>query len=305
MSMLPCRARHYRGFGSQVTDAMALAMDGGAAVVNMSLRGLDPELVKRWHNTNSERERREIRRLLLAQANDDLRNRLAPFIDRANRSGTIVVGCRRHTRHDRAKARNRSADRTYPKEGGNTIRCRLHLTDLGEIKLWSASPDTPPAEIAPDDPSAYTLVRADPTPAPVAPGFADGDGALVARCLAAAQVKDGQADERTAICHRSGAPGGGDETLGRIGLEALNRGLERMALSLAVWECCPRRDEGPFGSRTCSTPSPSRRTTIGGQSPHDRRENDQNMWPGSDGYAPCDNEPPESLPAARRVWTVL
>lgn len=78
------------GFDNHVLQAMAMATDRGAAVMNMSLGYTDPALRNQWIAASSEEERREIGRELRAKA-DDMLDGYAPFIDRANRTGTIIV----------------------------------------------------------------------------------------------------------------------------------------------------------------------------------------------------------------------
>ena len=79
------------GFDSAVTRAMGMALQRKAAVMNLSLGGVSADLKNKWRAATSDQERTEIGNLFLAQADDDMRNRLAPLLDGANREGTIVV----------------------------------------------------------------------------------------------------------------------------------------------------------------------------------------------------------------------
>lgn len=78
------------GSDADITGGMAMAVDRRASVINMSLGGIDRGLLKMWQISRSDAERDDIAQRFLAQAEDDLKG-YAPFIDRANRNGTIVV----------------------------------------------------------------------------------------------------------------------------------------------------------------------------------------------------------------------
>lgn len=78
------------GSNADIFNAIALAIDRGAGVINMSLGGVNGELLKRWRSAKTDEEKLEIGNRFLALAEDHA-NALAPFLDRANRTGTIVV----------------------------------------------------------------------------------------------------------------------------------------------------------------------------------------------------------------------
>jgi len=79
-----------RGFDSDVTRALTRALDSNAAVINMSLGGVDPALLREWRSTKDATARQEVGRKLLAQS-DGAAKSLAPWLDRANTAGTILV----------------------------------------------------------------------------------------------------------------------------------------------------------------------------------------------------------------------
>jgi|GEM_PF-3032323 len=100
--LMPLQALYYKpafpeenaglinGTDADITAAIAMAVDRRAAVINMSLGGVDDALLKLWRISKTDMERDDIAQRFLAQADDKLRG-LAPFIDRANRAGTVMV----------------------------------------------------------------------------------------------------------------------------------------------------------------------------------------------------------------------
>ncbi len=76
--------------GDSIHKAVALAMDRQAAVINMSLGAYNDELVRQWRSAKSDAEKDDLGNRLLAQA-EDRAKAVAPLIDRANRSGVIIV----------------------------------------------------------------------------------------------------------------------------------------------------------------------------------------------------------------------
>ncbi len=79
-----------RGFDGNIGKAMVMAMDRQASVINMSLGGVNQDLLKGWRSAKSEEEKADFASKLLAQAEDGAKN-LAPILDRASRTGVIVV----------------------------------------------------------------------------------------------------------------------------------------------------------------------------------------------------------------------
>lgn len=76
--------------GDSIHKAIALAMDRQASVVNMSLGVYNDALVKQWRNAKSEAEKEDLGNKLMAQA-EDRAKAVAPLVDRANRTGMIIV----------------------------------------------------------------------------------------------------------------------------------------------------------------------------------------------------------------------
>ncbi len=84
------QAGEVRGTDADITAAMAMAMDRQASVINMSLGGVDQGLLKAWREAKDDLDRADIGAQFLARADDQLKG-LAPFLDRANRTGVVVV----------------------------------------------------------------------------------------------------------------------------------------------------------------------------------------------------------------------
>ena len=80
-----------RGFDNAISQAMVMALDKSAAVMNMSIGGVSDDLKNKWRAATTDEERETIGNQFLAQADDHLKNNLAPILDRANRQGSIVV----------------------------------------------------------------------------------------------------------------------------------------------------------------------------------------------------------------------
>jgi hypothetical protein len=79
-----------RGYDSDITKALTRAMDNNVAVINMSLGGVDPQLLRDWRAAKDPLAKQEVGRKLLAQADNSAKT-LAPWLDRANRAGIILV----------------------------------------------------------------------------------------------------------------------------------------------------------------------------------------------------------------------
>lgn len=79
-----------RGWGSAVTEAMAMAIDRGAQVINMSLGGVNEADMARWRAAKTPQDKQAIYAKMTADAKV-FADQLAPFLDRAIQAGVIVV----------------------------------------------------------------------------------------------------------------------------------------------------------------------------------------------------------------------
>lgn len=76
--------------GGSIQNALALAMDRKASVINMSLGSYNDNLVKQWRSAKTDLEKEDLTNKMLAFAEDQAKS-VAPLLDRANRTGAIVV----------------------------------------------------------------------------------------------------------------------------------------------------------------------------------------------------------------------
>ncbi len=101
-TLIPYQAIYYRETDAEqmagtlrTTDAdaakaISLAIDRGAAAINMSIGGGNHDTIQAWHDAKTDAEREEIGVKLAADASEHLKHYEA-FFDRANQSGVIVV----------------------------------------------------------------------------------------------------------------------------------------------------------------------------------------------------------------------
>jgi hypothetical protein len=76
--------------GDNISRALTMAIDRQASVINMSLGAYNKETVDLWRKANTDLEKQDLANRLLAQA-EGRAKAVAPMIDRANRSGVIIV----------------------------------------------------------------------------------------------------------------------------------------------------------------------------------------------------------------------
>ncbi|MBI1831681.1 MAG: S8 family serine peptidase [Planctomycetes bacterium] len=84
------QAGYITATGDSIQKALAMAMDRQASVINMSLGGYNDALVKQWRSAKTELEKEDIAKQLLTYAEDRAKG-VASLMDRANRTGVIVV----------------------------------------------------------------------------------------------------------------------------------------------------------------------------------------------------------------------